>query len=315
MDTSSLGRIATREITVPDGRVLTVEVSGAGSGSPVFLLHGTPGSRNGPKPRGSLLYRLGVQLICYDRPGYGGSTRHEGRRVADAAADIAAIADALGLDAFAVVGRSGGGPHALACAALLPDRVARTAVLVSLAHPEATDLDWFAGMNTDNVREFRAARDDEASLIENLRRRADATLRDPESLVDVLATQMTEPDRRIVSDVSIRRMLASTYLEALRDGPYGWIDDVLALRVDWGFAMDAVECPVRLWHGEQDNFSPASHTRWLASRIPGAELQVQSGSAHFGAVEILPDILAWCAADRGLERVRVDDAPEQAPIA
>jgi pimeloyl-ACP methyl ester carboxylesterase len=304
-------------ITVPDGRDLAVEVSGTGAGSPVFLLHGTPGSRNGPKPRGSLLYRLGVQLISYDRPGYGGSTRYEGRRVADAAADVEAIADALGLETFAVVGRSGGGPHALACAALMRDRVARTAVLVSLAHPGATDLDWFAGMNNDNARDFSAAREDEASLIANLRRRADATLRDPESLLDVLSAQMTEPDLRIVSDVSFRRMLASTYLEALRDGPYGWIDDVLALRVDWGFAVDAIDCPVRLWHGEQDNFSPVSHARWLARRIPAAEVQVQPGSAHFGAVEILPDILAWCAADRGggLERVRVDDAPEQTSVA
>src|SRR5262245_52324001 len=191
METSSLDWSATGEIAVPGDRVLTVEVAGARTGSPVFLLHGTPGSRNGPKPRGSLLYRLGVQLISYDRPGYGGSTRHEGRRVSDAAADVEAIADALGLASFAVVGRSGGGPHALACAALLPERVERTAVLVSLAHPEATDLDWFAGMNNDNVREFSAAREDEASLIESLRERADATVRDPESLLDVLSAQMT----------------------------------------------------------------------------------------------------------------------------
>ncbi|GAB3901332.1 hypothetical protein GCM10027612_64540 [Microbispora bryophytorum subsp. camponoti] len=102
-------------------------------GRPVFLLHGTPGSRIGPLPREGLLYRLGVRLITYDRPGYGGSDRHEGRSVGDVAADVAAIADHLGLDRFAVVGRSGGGPHALACAALIPHRVTRAAVLVGLA--------------------------------------------------------------------------------------------------------------------------------------------------------------------------------------
>src|SRR4051794_39170038 len=98
-----------------DDRVLAVEVSGALDGVPVFLLHGTPGSRSGPRPRTSVLYRQGVRLISYDRPGYGGSTRMQNRRVVDAAADVDAIADRMGVDRFAVVGRSGGGPHALAC--------------------------------------------------------------------------------------------------------------------------------------------------------------------------------------------------------
>ena len=106
----------------PDGRQLSTQAYGDPDGKPVFLLHGTPGSRLGPHPRGAVLHRLGVQLIAFDRPGYGESDRREGRRVADAAADVLAIADAYGLDKFAVVGRSGGGPHALACAALLPDR-------------------------------------------------------------------------------------------------------------------------------------------------------------------------------------------------
>src|ERR1039457_6640174 len=99
-------------------RKLSVETLGAPEGKPVFLLHGTPGSRYGPRPRGIILYRLGIRLITYDRPGYSGSDRNRGRSVADAADDVAAIADALGIDRFSVVGRSGGGPHALACAAL-----------------------------------------------------------------------------------------------------------------------------------------------------------------------------------------------------
>src|SRR5688572_21098379 len=107
------------------GPDLSVSISGSDDGEPVFLLHGTPGSRLGPKPRTSVLYRLGVRLICYDRPGYGGSARRGKRTVADAARDVAAIADQLGIERFAVAGRSGGGPHALACAALLPDRVTR----------------------------------------------------------------------------------------------------------------------------------------------------------------------------------------------
>lgn len=260
----------------------------------MFLLHGTPGSRHGPKPRHSVLYRLGVRLIAYDRPGYGGSTPSAGRSVADAAYDVEAIADDLKIDRFAVVGRSGGGPHALACAALLPTRVARAAVLVSFAHPKA-DLDWFEGMSADNSNSFVTADLDPLRLAETLSRKAERTLRNPESLLAELEKEMTSSDKRVVHDVSIRRQIAQSYVEALRTGPHGWIDDVLALRRDWGFDLSDISVPVRLWHGEQDRFAPASHTRWLAARIPGAEVHVEPDAAHFGSVEILPETLDWLA--------------------
>jgi pimeloyl-ACP methyl ester carboxylesterase len=280
------------------GRALRYEVTGAPHGTPVFLLHGTPGSRLGPKPRTSVLYRLGVRLITYDRPGYGGSDRDEKRSVADAATDVDAIATHLGIDRFAVVGRSGGGPHALACAALLGARVTCVAVLVSLAPAGVQEIDWFGGMTAANVREYKIADEDEAKLIESLRLQADRARRDPWSMVDVLRAQMTDPDLQVVHDLSIRKLLAQTYAEALRPGPYGWIDDVLAYRRDWGFAIESITQPALLWHGDQDNFSPPSHTTWLAGRIPQAELQLQTDTAHFGAVEILPAVLAWTAARR-----------------
>jgi pimeloyl-ACP methyl ester carboxylesterase len=264
-------------------------------GRPVFLLHGTPGSRVGPRPRASVLYRLGVRLICYDRPGYGGSDRHPGRTVADAAHDIEAIADHFGIERFGVVGRSGGGPHALAAAALLPERVAGAVILVGLAPADAHDLDWFHGMTDTNVQGYTTADVDGLKLVERLRIQADRARRDPTSLVDLLRTQMTAPDLRVVGDVAIHRLLAQTYAEALRSGPYGWIDDVLALRAGWGFRPEHIQPSVLLWHGADDNFSPASHTRWLAARIPGAEARVQAQTAHFGAVQVLPEMLTWLA--------------------
>jgi len=288
----------TFDATTPDGRLLTFDVAGDSRGTPVFLLHGTPGSRRGPRPRGSVLYRLGVRLISYDRPGYGGSSRSPGRRVADAAADVRAIADTLGIDRFAVVGRSGGGPHALACAALLHDRVHRAAVLVGLAPADAAGLDWFGGMTDENVREYRVASNSQA-LTERIRLHADRLASDPESLLTFLRNQMTVADRKVTHGAGIRRILADTYAEAFRSGPYGWIDDVAALRDDWGFDVGRITAPVRLWHGLEDNFTPVSHTRWLASRIPGAEVVVQSRTAHFGAVEILPATLAWVRTDAG----------------
>ena len=243
-----------------------------------------------------MLYRLGVQLISYDRPGYGGSTPQQGRSVAEAARDVEAIANELGIGRFAVVGRSGGGPHALACASLLPARVVRTAVLVSVARADATDLDWFRGMARSNLDDYLTADQDQPKLIERLRLRADRTTRDPESLLALLIPQMAGSDRRVVGDFAIRRLLAATYAEALKHGPDGWIDDVLAFRRDWGFDLRGITGPVLLWHGEDDTFAPVSHTHWLADQIAGAEVLVQSGAAHFGAVEILPQILTWLTA-------------------
>ncbi|MER5338300.1 alpha/beta fold hydrolase [Micromonospora sp. NPDC002717] len=285
---------ATRE----DSRRVAYEVTGAPDGFPVFLLHGTPGSRRGPKPRSIVLYRMGVRLIAYDRPGYGDSDRREGRDVADAARDVEAIADHLGVEQFAVVGRSGGGPHALACAAdaELRGRVARVAVLVSLAPWNAMELDWVGGMNTGNVRGFGVGTPDTAAVVEEIRQRAERAAADPRLLLADLRTEMSAADRRAVNDPALRRLITDTYEEALRAGPYGWIDDVLAFRRNWAFdlkAIDTTVTPVRLWHGADDNFAPVSHGRWLAAQIPGAEMEIRPGAAHFDAVEELPRILRW----------------------
>jgi pimeloyl-ACP methyl ester carboxylesterase len=240
-----------------------------------------------------VLYELGVRLISFDRPGYGGSDRQPGRRVAHAARDVEAIADHLGLGTFAVVGRSGGGPHALACAALLPERVTRAGVLVSLAPWAAEGLDWFAGMAESNVREFTAAASEPELLTATLAQVADEIKADPVSHVSTLAPEMPESDRRVVADTGIRRLLAKNFAEALRESAAGWIDDNLAFCTPWGFELSDIRVPVLLWHGENDVFSPAAHARWLAGRIPGAELWIGSDAAHFAALEVVPDVLSW----------------------
>ncbi|MFC0532771.1 alpha/beta fold hydrolase [Phytohabitans kaempferiae] len=278
---------------------MAVEETGAPDGLPVFLMHGTPGSRGGIKPRGIVLHRLGVRLICYDRPGYGASDRRKGRRVVDAAADVRAIADALDLDRFAVVGRSGGGPHALAVAASLPDRVNRAAVLVSLAPADAPGLDWYGGMGESNMDEYQLADLGHRALMASLTSQADRLRRDPESQIAFLEKELSGPDRRVVDNVAMRRQLAESWAEAVRLGAEGWIDDALAFRRGWGFDPATIRVPVRLWHGTNDQFSPVAHTRWLAARIPGAEIQVQPGVGHFAAVEILPAMLAWLTDTAG----------------
>ncbi|MFI1015934.1 alpha/beta fold hydrolase [Streptomyces sp. NPDC020965] len=297
-----------------DGK-LAYEEWGDPRGHPVFLLHGTPGSRLGPRPRPFDLHKLGIRLIAYDRPGYGQSDRHAGRSVVDAAADVRAVADALDIPRYSVVGRSGGGPHALACAAIDRDRVASAAAVVSVAPPDAMGLEWLAGMAESNVATYTLmARHapDLTQLGAQLARNADAIRRNPSSLLSSLSREMPEADRRVVEDAGIRDLLLVNYLSAVGEStagrtewddppePTGWVDDLVSLRKPWGFCPELIrEVPVLLWHGEHDVFAPVSHFHWLAERIPGAVAVLQPSAAHFAALPALPPILAW-VRDRGL---------------
>jgi pimeloyl-ACP methyl ester carboxylesterase len=296
------GTILKYTVRTADGRRLSTQSSGDPDGRPVFVLHGTPGSRLGPHPRSAVLHRLGVRLISFDRPGYGGSERLAGRQVADVAEDVLAIADAYGLKKFAVVGRSGGGPHALAVAALLPERTTRAAVLVGIAPHGADGLDWFDGMAHSNVIEFTAAARGYEDIVAHTKAMANAVRANPANLLATLHAELPDSDRRVVADRGIRSMLLETYAEALRTSDYGWVDDALAFCSPWGFDPATVMVPVLLWHGASDVFSPASHARWLADRIPSAAVVVQAGAAHFGALDVLPDILRWLSADRPSDR-------------
>lgn len=292
-----------------DGK-LAYEDWGDPGGYPVFLLHGTPGSRLGPRPRTFHLHNLGIRLIAYDRPGYGDSERHAGRRVADAARDVRAIADALGLRRYSVVGRSGGGPHALACAALDPGRVASAAAVVTIAPPDAEGLDWLAGMAESNVMTYTMMARHAPDLSQVgalLAHNADAIRKNPSSLLNSLTTEMPDVDRRVVEDAGIRDLLLLNYLSAVGESgesratepgappqPMGWVDDLVSFREPWGFAPEEISgTPVLLWHGEHDVFAPVSHFHWLAGRVPGACAVLQPSAAHFAALPALPPILAW----------------------
>ncbi|MGW2017528.1 alpha/beta fold hydrolase [Streptomyces sp. NPDC001927] len=282
-----------KHVRTDDGRLLLAEEWGNPAGTPVLLLHGTPGSRLGTALPDLPERRPDLRFFAYDRPGYGGSDRHPGRRVADAAGDAAAVADALGIDRFAVVGRSGGAPHALACAALLPERVRAAAALVSIAPRDAAGLDWFAGMTPFNVREFGLADEAPELLDADLAARAAAIRRDPERLVEDLRAELSDHDLPIVSDPAVRATLLRSYREALGATHHGWTDDSLAFTRPWGFDVSAVTAPVLLWHGLDDAFSPPAHTRWLAGRIPGATLELVPDAGHFAAQYALPAVLEW----------------------
>jgi pimeloyl-ACP methyl ester carboxylesterase len=283
----------TNYVEAADGRRLAVNWSGDTGGEPVFFLHGTPGSRLS-LPQKELLKKLGVWLISFDRPGYGRSDRLEARTVADVAPDVKAIANWLGLEQFAVLGRSGGGPHALACAALLPDRVTRAAALVSLAPMKVPGLHWFRGMAESNVTAYSIAADGKLTELRNLLTGyADEIATDPGSHLAVLSPEMPEADRQVISDSEVRKRLEHNFSEALRNSVDGWIDDVLAFCSPWDFDLSGIEVPVLLWHGNRDVFSPVAHTQWLGRRIRGARVKIQPDHAHFGALEAVEDALSW----------------------
>ncbi|GAA4458151.1 alpha/beta fold hydrolase [Phytohabitans houttuyneae] len=274
------------------GRTLAIDVTGDPDGYPIFLMHGTPGSKSGPKPRPIVLHRMGIKLISYDRPGYGGSDPLHERSVADAAKDVEAIADHLRIEKFAVVGRSGGGPHALACAAILHERVTSAAALVCFAPADAADLDWYEGMAEQNVSDYMRADNELCDLIQDIKKRAYDMQDDPESLVNFIRSSLCTLDERVVNDRALRKLIKGSYRVAVRQGPIGWIDDTYALRTPWGFRLGDIACPVLLWHGEKDRLAPRSHTLWLGKQILRARVWIEPEAGHFAAVEILPEVLA-----------------------
>lgn len=287
------------EVVVERGRRLHGHVWGAPRGFPIFLQHGTPGSHIGPRPRTMVLHQLGVRLVAYDRPGYGKSDPLRPRTVSHAADDVVAIADALGFERFAVVGRSGGGPHALACAALLPDRVTSAAALVSLAPWDAEGLDWFEGMtrsNRDAYRVAKAATDEPGGEdYKRLLRNAEVRAASPDSLVANVTDDMPRPDKLVIADGAIRDALRRNFAFAAPDRKtnFGWVDDVLSFCRPWDFKLSEIQVPVLLWQGEQDVFSPVGHFRWLKEHLPGAVTVLESDAAHFGALPVLRHVLRW----------------------
>ncbi len=278
-------------------RRLAVHLSGPTSGRPVFLLHGTPGSRLSVHLEEEQLQELSVRLITYDRPGYGGSDPYIDRPVAQAADDVLAIANALGLDRFAVLGRSGGGPHALACAALLPGRVTRVACLVGLAPYDAHNLDWLAGMTEGNRREYLAAAAGRSQLTQVIFPEMLALRANPIRFAERLFAHAPATDRAVAGSPEYLQTLIAGLLTAVERSLDGWTADSLAFTRPWGFEPGLIRIPTLLWHGAHDVFSPVSHARWLARRIRSAVLIEPSHTSHLQAAAAQLDVMRWLLSD------------------
>lgn len=279
------------------GRQLEALVSGPPGGLTIVLHNGTPAGLMAAPPIAATVAERGMRLVLYARPGYEASTPDPGRRVRDAAADLAAVLDALGAGEFVTVGWSGGGPHALACAALLPGRCLAAATMAGPAPHQAEDLDWWQGMGSYNLAEFQAALAGPAELTSFL----EPVVREMAALTgaDVVAGLgylVSAADKAAVTG-EFADYLAASFRAAVAGGVAGWRDDDLAFVSDWGFTMAdvAAGAPVAVWQGDQDMMVPWSHGRWLTTHIPGARAHLLPGEGHltlvhtFGA--ILDDLL------------------------
>ena len=289
------------ELSLPDGRTLDVRMSGRADGVVLIAHHGTPSSARQFEPYAEAAAGLGLRFVTYSRPGYASSTRAPGRSVADCAADVAAIADELGAAGFYTTGQSGGGPHALACAALLPDRVLACAVSAGVAPFDAEGLDWTAGMAPENIEETRLALAGEEELVPYLEGMA-ASFR--ELPADRLASGLGD----LVSNVDVQtlggvfgRHAKAMLEESVSTGLAGWIDDDRALCRSWGFDLAGIRVPVSVWHGGRDNSVPLAHGEWVAAHVPGARARFRHGEGHLSLVvgcypELLDDLLASAAS-------------------
>jgi len=268
------------EATTPDGRTLSYIEAGDADGPVLIGQHGTPGAGRLYRSEVEGAERVGARLIAYSRPGYDGSTPSPGRSVADAAADVAALADALGAERFATYGWSGGGPHALACAALLPDRCAAAATIAGVGPSDQPDLEFIDGMGEGNIAEFGAAFEGRDTLAPMLAEEAAGLMAvTPDQIAESMAPFLSDVDAAALTG-ELAEHLMGMFREGLADGIDGWVDDDLAFVQPWGFDLAAIAVPTLIWQGVQDAMVPGAHGRWLRDHVAGAEGGILDAEGH-----------------------------------
>jgi pimeloyl-ACP methyl ester carboxylesterase len=286
-----------RQLQLRDGRELEVYVAGPPDGVPLIFHFGTPSSGDPYPPFIADAAERGLRTVTYSRAGYAGSSRRPGRTVADVALDVRAMLDALGADRCYVAGWSGGGPHALATAALLPDRVIAAVSIAGVAPYPAEGIDWMAGMGAENVAEFGAALEGAAQLRAFLEGAGSwvATIT-PEAVAAGFGDLVSDVDKGALSG-DFAAWLAAGFRSSVSSGIWGWFDDDMAFVKPWGFELSAIRRPVAIWQGAQDRMVPFAHGGWLAGHVPSARAHLLEEHGHLSLAvasygQILDDLQA-----------------------
>lgn len=250
--------------------MLDVYLAGHATGAPLLFLTGTPGAGIPFGPLVDVLEERGLRYVSFNRAGYGASSRRPGRSIADVVDDVIAVLDHLGAERCHVIGWSGGGPHAIACAALLAERVGGVATIGSVAPYPAEGLDFLAGMGRENVEEFGRLLAGPASHLASMERSwVDYRSITAEQVAAVFGDLIDDVDRASLTG-DFAAWMAASFRECLREGFWGWYDDDEAFIRPWGFDLGAIEVPIHLWQGGHDRMVPSAHGEWLAAHIPGA---------------------------------------------
>jgi pimeloyl-ACP methyl ester carboxylesterase len=279
----------TRLLRMSDGRNLAVSRFGDPEGAPVILFHGSPGSRIGPVPIPSQLE--GINLITFDRPGYGHSDPISGRTVADIVPDVRELADVMDLGLFNVVGRSGGAKFALACAALLPDRVPKAIVMNGRTPYHISSIENTGHINKEDLKLEQITEKEAQHETERLTELTNRARRNPDTIV--FPERLSPADRADIASVpNLMELNSQMFQEALRQGPNGLIEDTLSTYRPWGFNLDDIEIPVRVYHGVTDHHVPFGHGRLLVEMIPNAEFFPNDGT-HFKITQVFSQALSW----------------------
>jgi pimeloyl-ACP methyl ester carboxylesterase len=276
--------------TLRDGRQVSYADHGDPTGPTVLSCHGTPESRLVDPAVAGLATGLGFRLVVPDRPGFGRSDPIPGRTLLDWPADAAGLLDTLGVGRFAVVGGSGGGPYAVACGVVLGDRVTRVA-LVAPAEPQDAPAHGFV------PREEAALRERGETMARLLRD-------DPAGFYALVMPDLsdTDRDRAEAADQATMDRATEMFREAFRQGADAYVEDHLLVGGRWSDLLPRLARPTRIWQGTDDNNVPDESTRWLAARIPGAELELLAGAGHSMTDELWPDVFGWLLGRPGSPR-------------
>jgi pimeloyl-ACP methyl ester carboxylesterase len=278
---------------LPDGRDLAWLELGAGDGVPVFAFHGTPGSRMQAAFDDKPVLAAGVRLIAPDRPGYGHSSYHPGRRLADWAGDVGALADHLALDRFAVIGLSGGGPHASACARFLPRRVIAAGIVSGVAPLTARGSE--EGMMGANRAIVRLSRLSGAFVLPFFAAVSAAGRRWPDRAVAIMRRQAPPADADVLARPEVHEVFVRDFGHASATTARAAAQDFRLFTGDWGFDLEDITVPVHVWQGTADRNVPPAHGRLQAERIPGAVYHECPGEGHLLIVDHLEEILGTVA--------------------
>jgi pimeloyl-ACP methyl ester carboxylesterase len=265
-----------------DERRLGYAEFGDPDGPLVLWFHGSPGARRQIPPAGRrAAEELGLRLVCVERPGVGDSTDHSYERLTDWAADVALLADHLGHERFMVVGLSGGGPYALACASKLPTRVVAVGLLGSLVPTSGEDAiaGGIVALSHRLNLPLRLSRRPIGLAMWGFVRAANPL---SHLFVQGFARMMPEGDRRVLGDPAIEAMFVDDLTLGSKRQFYAFINDFVLIGQPWGFHLSDVKVPVRWWHGDSDPFVPLEQAKRAAALLRDVKLIVRPGESHLG---------------------------------